>query len=166
MILITFCRPLHCGIGLLSGVPGNDLIPRILLHHISACPQMTLRLVCTVERVIFTAAGILELITCFNGQSIVNRIRLFRKRSALKVRRLIPLIPHSHDSITICVTTGGLSSSCEMIILGNKSHGEIIRVCMEILTTALRNINSIKFSIKIPHLTSTVRRLLSDRLLF
>ena len=84
----------------------------------------------------------------------------------MKVRRLIPLIPHSHDSITICVTTGGLSSSCEMIILGNKSHGEIIRVCMEILTTALRNINSIKFSIKIPHLTSTVRRLLSDRLLF
>ena len=29
-------------------------------------------------------------------------------------------------------TTGGPSSSCEMIILRNKSHGEIIRVCMGI----------------------------------
>ena len=36
-------------------------------------------------------------------------------------------------------TTGGLSSSCEMIILRNNSHGGIIRVCMGIFTTALRN---------------------------
>ena len=35
--------------------------------------------------------------------------------------------------------TGGPSSSCEMIILRNNSHGGIIRVCMEIFTTALRN---------------------------
>ena len=35
--------------------------------------------------------------------------------------------------------TGGSSSSCEVIILRNDSHGEIIRVCMGIFTTALRN---------------------------
>ena len=35
--------------------------------------------------------------------------------------------------------TGGPSSSCEMIILRNNSHGRIIRVCMGIFTTALRN---------------------------
>ena len=61
--------------------------------------------------------------------------------------------------------TGGLSSSCEMIILRSKSHGEIIRVCRGIFTTALRKKNIIKFSIKQPHLTSTAHRLLSDRLL-
>ena len=61
--------------------------------------------------------------------------------------------------------TGGLSSSCEMIILRSKSHGEIIRVCRGIFTTALRKKNIVKFSIKQPHLTSTAHRLLSDRLL-
>ena len=35
--------------------------------------------------------------------------------------------------------TDGSSSSCEMIILRNKSHGGIIRVCMGIFTAALRN---------------------------
>ena len=35
--------------------------------------------------------------------------------------------------------TGGPSSSCEMIILRNNGHGGIIRVCMGIFTTALRN---------------------------
>ena len=35
--------------------------------------------------------------------------------------------------------TGGLSSSCEMIILRNNSHGGIIRVCMGIFMTALGN---------------------------
>ena len=35
--------------------------------------------------------------------------------------------------------TGGPSSSCEMIILRNNSHGGIIGVCMGIFTTALRN---------------------------
>ena len=35
-------------------------------------------------------------------------------------------------------TTGSPSSSCEMIILRNKSLGENIRVCMRIFTTALR----------------------------
>ena len=37
------------------------------------------------------------------------------------------------------LTTGGPSSSCEMIILRNKSHGEIIRVCIGIFKTTLRN---------------------------
>ena len=61
---------------------------------------------------------------------------------------------------------GGLSSSCEMIILRNNSHGKIIRSCKGIFTTsaALRN-ESQNFSIKTPHLTSTVHRLLYDRLL-
>ena len=33
----------------------------------------------------------------------------------------------------------GQSSSCEMTILRNRSHGEIIRVCMRIFTTAPAN---------------------------
>ena len=37
----------------------------------------------------------------------------------------------------ISAATGGPSSSCEMIILRNNSHGGIIRVCMRIFTTAL-----------------------------
>ena len=61
--------------------------------------------------------------------------------------------------------TGGPSSSCEMIILRSKSHGEIISVCMGIFTTTFRNkTNTVKFSLNIPHLTSTLHRLLSDRL--
>ena len=36
-------------------------------------------------------------------------------------------------------STGGPSSGCEMIILRNKSHGEIIRVCLGIFTTDVRN---------------------------
>ena len=36
-------------------------------------------------------------------------------------------------------STGNPSSSCEMISLRNNSHGGIIRVCMGIFTTALRN---------------------------
>ena len=36
-------------------------------------------------------------------------------------------------------STGGSSSSCEMIILRNKSNGKIIWVCMGIFTTAFRN---------------------------
>ena len=59
----------------------------------------------------------------------------------------------------------GPSSSCEMIISRNKSHGEIIGVCVGIFMTALRNINTVKSSTKIPHHTSTVCRLLSYRLL-
>ena len=90
------------------------------------------------------------------------------------------------------LTTGGASSSFEMIISQSKSHGditrvfiairplleierwssceirvcEIIRLCMGIFTIALSNIkNAVKFSIKIPHLTFTEHRLLSDHLL-
>ena len=36
-------------------------------------------------------------------------------------------------------STGRPSSSCEMIILRNKSNGKIIWVCMGIFTTAFRN---------------------------
>ena len=45
-----------------------------------------------------------------------------------------------------------------------KSHGKILRVCTGIFTTALRNNkkNTVKFSIKTPHLTSTVHHLLSQ----
>ena len=55
------------------------------------------------------------------------------------------------------------SSSCETIILWIKNHGENTKVCMRIFRTALRSKKRVKFSIKIPHLTSTVHRLLSDR---
>ena len=75
---------------------------------------------------------------------------------------------HTKTTDKLCTdpTIGGPSSSCEMIILWNKSHGEVIRVCIGIFTTALRNKkNPFKFSMKIPHLTFTVHCLLSDRLL-
>ena len=42
-------------------------------------------------------------------------------------------------SVSDSPTTGDPSSSCEMIILHNNSHGGIIRVCMRIFTTVLRN---------------------------
>ena len=71
----------------------------------------------------------------------------------------------SSNILLLGYVTGGPSSSCEMIILRNKSHGEIIRVCMGIFTTALRNKKWVKFSIQIPHLTSKVHCLLSDHLL-
>ena len=45
----------------------------------------------------------------------------------------------SSNILLLGYVTGGPSSSCEMIILRNKSHSEIIRVCMGIFTTALRN---------------------------
>ena len=53
----------------------------------------------------------------------------FAKGEALR-----PLRPNSSRS-----TTGGPSSSCDMIILRNNRHGGIIRVCMGIFTAALRN---------------------------
>ena len=56
--------------------------------------------------------------------------------------------------------TGSPSSSCEIIILRNNSHGEIMRI-----TTALRNKKNVKFLQKKHHLTSTVHCLLSDCLL-
>ena len=62
--------------------------------------------------------------------------------------------------------TGSPSSSCEMIILRNNSQGGIIRVCMGMFTTALRNKKIRQILKKIPHLTSTVYRLLSNRLLW
>ena len=54
-----------------------------------------------------------------------------------------------------------------MIILRNNSHGGIIRVCMGIFTTALRNkkIRQI-LNKKKPHLTYSAYCLLSDRLLW
>ena len=52
-------------------------------------------------------------------------------------------------------TTGSPSSSCEMIILRNNSHGVIIRVCMGIFTAALRNKIIRQILKKKPHLTST-----------
>ena len=52
--------------------------------------------------------------------------------------RMIPLVKICSKK-KIHISTGGPNSSCEMIILRNNSHGGIIRVCMGIFTTALRN---------------------------
>ena len=57
-----------------------------------------------------------------------------------------------------CYTTGGPSSSCEMIILRNNSHGGIIRVCMGIFTTALRN-KKIRQILKKKYLTLLPQRI-------
>ena len=70
----------------------------------------------------------------------------------------------THCDIHSKQTTGGPSSSCIMIILRNKIHSEIIRVWRKIFTTAPIK-NTVKFSITIPHLTSTEHRLSPDRLL-
>ena len=59
-----------------------------------------------------------------------------------------------------------LTECCEMIILHNNSHGGIIRVCIGIFTTALRNKKIHQILKKVPHLTSTAYCLLSDRLLW
>ena len=76
--------------------------------------------------------------------------------------------PSTADRVVICVfkqgyTLGKISSlfkkDLEVIILRNNSHGGIIRVCMGIFTTALRNKKFVKFSIKIPHLPQFIRPL-------
>ena len=72
---------------------------------------------------------------------------------------------NSHQQKKFCKTTGDPSSRCEMIILRNNRHGEIIRALWEYLRPLYGIKKSVKFSQKIPHLTSTVRWLLSDRLL-
>ena len=56
------------------------------------------------------------------------------------------------------VTTGGPSSSCEMIILRNNGHGGIIRVCIGIFTSALRN-KKIRQILKKKNLTSLPQRI-------
>ena len=68
------------------------------------------------------------------------------KTNFLRLESAIPAVTEFFkcDTLTFhsACATGGPSSSCEMIILRNKknkSHGEIIRVCMGIYTTALRN---------------------------
>ena len=55
-----------------------------------------------------------------------------------KVQAAVVLISYRFQ-FSADTVTGGLSSSCEMIILRNNSHGGIIRVCMGIFTTAQRN---------------------------
>ena len=46
---------------------------------------------------------------------------------------------HLNGHVRAYQAAGGPSSGCEMIILRNNSHGGIIRVCMGIFTTALKN---------------------------
>ena len=53
--------------------------------------------------------------------------------------KLIKILMNLVSITKWCITTGGPSSSCEMIILRNKSYGEITRVWMGIFTTAVRN---------------------------
>ena len=54
-------------------------------------------------------------------------------------------------------STGGSSSSCEMIILRNKSNGKIIWVCIGIFTTAFRNKKKhSQILTKIPHLLQCI----------
>ena len=62
-------------------------------------------------------------------------------------------------------TGGPGSSSCEMIILHNNGHGGIIRVCIGIFTTALKDKKIHQILKKKPYLTSTAYCLLCDRLL-
>ena len=52
-----------------------------------------------------------------------------------------------------------------MIILRNKGHGEIFRVCMGLFTTSIRNKNISQIFNKNTSPTSTACSLLSDRLL-
>ena len=58
---------------------------------------------------------------------------VFRKGQSVNPIRDLSMSKH------LWVNTGSPSSSCEMIILQNKSHGKIIRVCMGKFMTAFRN---------------------------
>ena len=62
-------------------------------------------------------------------------------------------MPNGLWSQVFVSSTGSPIFSCEMIILHNSGHGENMRVCMGVFWSLL------------PHLTSTVHRLMSDRLL-
>ena len=69
-------------------------------------------------------------------------------------------------SIHVGLSTGGPSSSCEMIILRNKVVAKLfIEYVWEYFRPLLGIKNTVKFSIEIPHLTSTVHRFLSNHLL-
>ena len=62
------------------------------------------------------------------------------KKKHAVFRKLLPMLSlASFYQYFAYKPTGGPSSSCRMIILHNNSHGGIIRVCMRIFTTALRN---------------------------
>ena len=62
------------------------------------------------------------------------------KKKHAVFRKLLPMLSlASFYQYFAYKPTGGPSSNCKMIILHNNSHGGIIRVCMRIFTTALRN---------------------------
>ena len=68
----------------------------------------------------------------------------FHKKSRFKTEMLL----FHNRSQNLSRNTGGPSSSCEMILLRNKSRGEIKIVSMGLFTTAPRNKkNTVKFSI-------------------
>ena len=93
---------------------------------------------------------------CVTYITRIARITLKTKNSTLLIYKLSTKNATKKNRFTG-------SSSYEMIILCIKNHGENTKVCMRIFRTALRSKKRVKFSIKIPHLTSTVHRLLSDR---
>ena len=66
--------------------------------------------------------------------------------------------PIAETFISFDLDTGGPSSSCEMIILRSNSHGGIIRVCMGIFMTALRN-KKIRQILKKKYLTLLPQRI-------
>ena len=59
--------------------------------------------------------------------------------TVVRMGQSVNLIRDLSMSEHLRVNTGGPSSSCEMIILRNKSHGKIIRVCIGKFMTAFRN---------------------------
>ena len=60
-----------------------------------------------------------------------------------------------------CFTPGGSSSCCEMIISSNSGHGENMSLNGNIYDQ-IESKKTVTFLIKIPHLPSTMYRLLSD----
>ena len=76
-----------------------------------------------------------------SGEKKQNRPKAFGKEIKKKKRKERTILSRKEKNsfVKATGTTGGPSSSCEMIILRNNSHGGIIRVCMGIFTTALRN---------------------------
>ena len=70
---------------------------------------------------------------------LYNFLRKFHEKTVKERHPPSPRRCLERVRAVLYLSTGGLSLSCELIMLRNKSHGEMIRVCMGIFTHALGN---------------------------
>ena len=70
---------------------------------------------------------------------LYNFLRKFHEKTVKERHPPSPRRCLERVRAVLYLSTGGPSLSCELILLRNKSHGEMIRVCMGIFTHALGN---------------------------